>query len=179
MTSQNLILLGLLMDGPQHGYDLKQKVDRSLSDIGPITSGTIYYTLRRLEDRQWVSSHRERSGSRPERIVYEITDAGKAAFQELLQESLTTPERPWFLFDVGLYFAPHVSPEFLLSAVETKLQELEQSRQRAAEIDGDDPQRWPFHLRFIRERWQRVMDAHEDWYRDLMNTVRKMQKDNK
>ena len=67
---QDLIILGLLKEQPKHGYELKNVVDERLRYFAEITSGTVYYTLKKLEKLGYVTRSHERDGDRPERNVF-------------------------------------------------------------------------------------------------------------
>ena len=60
---QDLVLLGLLKESPKHGYEIKQVVDERMQRIARITSGTVYYTLRKLEEKGFVTKTRARSAA--------------------------------------------------------------------------------------------------------------------
>lgn len=171
MQTQDLVILGLLMDGPRHGYELKQTIDSTLSEIAQITSGTVYYTLRRLEKAGLVDPRRERRGNRPERTVYQITKPGQEEFHRLLREALFSHERPDFTFDVGLYFSPHIGLDELERAVDTKIEQMEAYRGKLGRLERAFPGRWPFHLHYIREHARTVLDGTEEWLRRLKNKV--------
>ncbi len=80
-------ILGLLSDGPLHGYELKQLYEHRLVPGGQLNFGQVYTSLDRLNrDGLVVSDHVARAGS-PDRKVYSLTAAGQAA----LAEWLSTP----------------------------------------------------------------------------------------
>jgi len=171
MQTQDLVILGLLMDGPRHGYELKQTIDATLSDIAQISSGTVYYTLRCLEKNGWVTSTTERRGNRPERTVYAVTTRGQGEFRRLLREALFLEERPFFAFDAALYFSRHAELGLLEEAVDDKLRQTETYRRRLSEVEAAFPGRWPFHLYYIREHARIILDSSEEWLRRLKNKV--------
>jgi DNA-binding PadR family transcriptional regulator len=89
------VLLGLLAEGPRHGYDLKRAHDTRLTQAKPLPYGQVYATLGRLErDGLVVPAAQGRDGG-PERTSYALTAAGRQA----LDGWLSTVEPP----------APHVS----------------------------------------------------------------------
>jgi poly-beta-hydroxybutyrate-responsive repressor len=68
-------LLAILRDWNAHGYELGKR----LADVGlpPFDSGTIYRTLRQLEQDGFISSFWDMSPSGPARRMYSITRAGE------------------------------------------------------------------------------------------------------
>lgn len=84
-------ILSCLIRKPGHGYEL-QGLLRRYSDVHPMTNVNVYPLLRALETKGCVSSRTEVTHSRA-RKVYEITDRGRAEFEQWLDspvEDLTT-----------------------------------------------------------------------------------------
>ncbi|KRE42881.1 PadR family transcriptional regulator [Knoellia sp. Soil729] len=82
-------LLGLLHEGPAHGYQLRQRLNEALGAFRALSYGTLYPALSGLLDRgliaqsaapRWQATSAKPSGRN--RIVYEITAAGKEAFED-------------------------------------------------------------------------------------------------
>lgn len=73
------VLLLLLTDGPSHGYQLRNRLQRMIpSDAAPPDPGWLYRRLRALEEVGSLrSSWTANPGAGPSRRVYEITDAGR------------------------------------------------------------------------------------------------------
>ena len=82
-------LLGLLHEGPAHGYQLRQRLNEALGAFRALSYGTLYPALSGLLDRGLIAQSAPadtagtatRSAGR-NRIVYEITAAGKEAFEQ-------------------------------------------------------------------------------------------------
>lgn len=72
------ILLGCL-ETPASGYDLKAYFDQQIRQFWSAELSQIYPTLKRLERRGWLTSHREPSDKGPPRTVYTRTPDGREA----------------------------------------------------------------------------------------------------
>ena len=68
-----LYLLSLLSDGPRHGYEVIQDLERRFNGLYSPSAGTVYPRLAKLEEEGLV----ERSDE-GRKAVYRITDAGRA-----------------------------------------------------------------------------------------------------
>jgi DNA-binding PadR family transcriptional regulator len=110
MIEHELILLGLLKEGPKHGYEIKVKINEILSLFTGVNVKSIYYPLRILEQKKLVAQCSRKSGRRPERFVYELTEKGQARFFELLNKSFLDFRRPQFTLDLSLYFLHYMKP---------------------------------------------------------------------
>ena len=167
-----IIVLTLLDEEPRSGYDIKQVVDERLDGIVEITTGTVYYTVKKLEQRGWLKGTVSRQGKRPERRVFRITAEGRKALVQLVEHCLTEPDRPYSPFDVALYVSPLIRPEKLIAAVDHRVEQLQKNRERLQHIEQKFPGRWPFHLYYLREKTKEIIDCNERWCQRLK---RKMQ----
>jgi DNA-binding PadR family transcriptional regulator len=105
-------ILGLLHEGPMHGYELRKQLATKLGAIrAAIGYGTLYPTLRRLQAANLITEAGETPAtddavppltSRRGRVVYKITAEGKERFGELLAEA--GPET-WEDAGFGVHFA--------------------------------------------------------------------------
>jgi DNA-binding PadR family transcriptional regulator len=84
-----IALLGVLARRPAHGYDVKATLKRWDMDWwAGIQSGSIYAGLRKLEGDGFIAvKETGRNGNRPAHRVYEITDAGREEFRNLLRHA--------------------------------------------------------------------------------------------
>lgn len=111
-------LLGLLIRyGRQHGYSLKETISREVADFAKIKLPTIYYNLEKLKTQGYVTAAVEKDGNRPEKTVYEITDAGRGYFSSLTAEILKEAYEPEFLLDAVLYFLEFTDTQKLIESL--------------------------------------------------------------
>ncbi len=97
-------ILGLLMEGPRHGYELK----RALGELGfwKVSFGSLYPALKRLEKRGAI----EASAGSGRRKSYTITDQGRETFDTLLATDPEASESDR-AFQVRLAFLTHLPQE--------------------------------------------------------------------
>src|SRR5262245_59691359 len=81
-------VLALLDDEPSYGYELKSAFEAAIGpQWGALNIGHLYQVLDRLQRDGLVSSYRIEQSAKPDRVMYSITDAGRAE----LAEWLTSP----------------------------------------------------------------------------------------
>jgi DNA-binding PadR family transcriptional regulator len=78
------VLLGILTDGPRHGYDVKRAHDDRFPGAKPMAYGQVYAALSKLERDGSVEVAEVASDGGPERTSYAITAAGRRALTEWL-----------------------------------------------------------------------------------------------
>src|SRR6476619_2664548 len=78
------VILGLLRRGERHGYELKREHDQRFPQATPIAFGVVYSTLDRLHRRGLVEPRGVQRVDGPDRMVFEITEAGSAELRSWL-----------------------------------------------------------------------------------------------
>lgn len=79
LTPSELIVLGLIIERPQHGYDLEQVIERrGIRQWTEIGFSSIYYLLTKLEKRGLVHAP-EAPATAKARRVFHATDSGREA----------------------------------------------------------------------------------------------------
>ena len=90
MSSLRHAILGIVEFQPVHGYEIRRILQEGISSFWPVNLAGIYPSLRRLEEEGLVTHSTEASGAgRPDRKVFEITEAGR---QEMVRWRGLPPE---------------------------------------------------------------------------------------
>ncbi|HUO89727.1 MAG TPA: PadR family transcriptional regulator [Rhizomicrobium sp.] len=105
MSSIRLFVLSVVAEfGPVHGHLIRQFAERMQAPLWTdISVGAIYGAINRLASEGLLrETKQERAGNRPTRQLYEITEEGRRALDELRREGLS---EIWFKpdpFDLAL-----------------------------------------------------------------------------
>lgn len=103
-----LAVLGLLLDAPMHGYELRKQLNALLGMIRALSYGTLYPTLKTLVAAGLIREAVADNGTMPAlagrraRIVYELTAEGKERFQGLVR---SPGPSAWEDENFGVHFA--------------------------------------------------------------------------
>ena len=73
-------LLGILMTGPKHGYELHGYVSAKMNQFWDLSMSQVYALLKRLENNGVVVSQEERQEGRPAKKIFSLTQKGKERF---------------------------------------------------------------------------------------------------
>lgn len=94
------VVLGILLEGPAYPYQLLVEAEkRSDHHAAAVSRGTLYNAVTALAEQGWIVEEEvQRSGNRPERTVYAITDAGRAELVRRLDAEIRNPEREFSRF---------------------------------------------------------------------------------
>jgi DNA-binding PadR family transcriptional regulator len=121
MEHRSLILLGLLMNQSQHGYQINEFIERNLSTVTDMKKPTAYAALDRLSQNGYIDIQLEQEGNRPTRKVYSINENGKQYFYTLLLNNLASAESVNYQGDIGLMFIDLLPLEKTIPALKERL----------------------------------------------------------
>ncbi len=119
MSVAQLAILGLLMEKPMHGYEIKQRLKASPGVFWMINYGSIYPTLRKLESEKCVIA-KEETGV-PTKKVYEITDKGREKFIDILKARTKREIHVRDEFTLHLFFLDYLTEANAMELLESKL----------------------------------------------------------
>jgi len=153
MTKETLIL-GLLKKKPMSGYDVKQLIEEELTNFAPISSGSLYHTLKALEKRGFVTNTVVKDGPHPEKRIYQITPKGAETFDKLISQNVTNFERPLLSLDVSLYFLDEANNTKFLDHMRKLLSKLKAYHKRAEKFrDTLSKKGAPYNIKSIPEHY--------------------------
>ncbi|UED73952.1 PadR family transcriptional regulator [Brevibacillus sp. DP1.3A] len=124
--SLKLLVLGLLMEGEKHPYEVQQQVKaRGMDCYMKYAKGSLYYAFDQLEKSGMIEVKEViRETSRPEKTMYGITVKGEEQFQQLLLEELQKPMQLTNPIYAALTFASYGNPQKMDEALEGNIQEV-------------------------------------------------------
>ncbi|MEU0508288.1 helix-turn-helix transcriptional regulator [Amycolatopsis sp. NPDC006125] len=125
-----LVLLSLLAEQPMHPYRMRELIKgRGKDRIANVAQrNSVYQTIDRLLRAELIAVREtERDERRPERTVYEITDAGRAALRDWTAEMLGSPAREFPEFPAALATLMVLTPDEALARLSDRAAELSAS----------------------------------------------------
>lgn len=140
------MLLGIIKDEPLSGYDLNKFFTHVIQYFWSADRSRIYRTLHQMHADGWVEIEYVAQDDSPDKKVYHITEAGRAA----LHTWLTAPDEPqpsrvpWL---GKLFFGSDLPPDDLVAILERRIVSL-QAELDELESRSEDPDAL---LAFIRD----------------------------
>lgn len=124
--SPEFALLGFLIAGPSHGYDLHQRFTVELGHVWHVSQSQAYAILKRLEQRGDISAQVIEQEKLPARQLLLITAQGRQRFFEWLEVGIATNSRSIRLeFLTRLYFTQLHKPENIAQVYKAQADEIE------------------------------------------------------
>jgi DNA-binding PadR family transcriptional regulator len=114
-----LFVLGELMTEPKHGYRLQESLKHAVGPVRRISSGTLYPLISRLvtSGRIRLQFEGQQDGGRT-RKLYQITEAGRVRFQELMMKPLELSVDTELMFQFKMAYFPHVTKDVRIACLD-------------------------------------------------------------
>lgn len=171
-------VLGLLHDGPTHGYELRRHLNTALGPFRALSYGTLYPALRSLLDRGLIAQSSARpakvssSASSRNRIVYEITAEGKERFDELAARADSAAYEDDG-FDVRFAFFARTEAEVRLRILEGRRSRLEENLHRVRETSSRNRQRMDAWTSALQRHGEDTTEREVRWLTELIDAERR------
>jgi DNA-binding PadR family transcriptional regulator len=118
--STEFALLGFLRRQPMYGYEIHQQLSEAtgLGLVWRLKQSQLYALLTKLEREGFVTTTIEYQEARPPRKMFELTQAGRQAFQDWVQRPVGQGRKLRLDFMAKLYFARLEGPEVTAHLIE-------------------------------------------------------------
>lgn len=122
-----LAVLSCLYERPMHPYEISQTLRmRAKQDSIRLNFGSLYGVVASLEKRGLVRAVETlRSGKRPPRTIYEVTEAGRTELTEWLSELVAVPVKEYLQFEAGLSLLGGLPPDDAVALLRQRCDTLE------------------------------------------------------
>lgn len=159
-----LLILGLLLRGPLYGYEL-HRIMRAHGDLyADLKKGNLYYLLDRLAGDGYLHMTAEAGarGARGERLIYELTDAGRVRFSGLLREIMVTYEPVHSGIDTAVVFLSQLLPAEGMALLEERRRIVTERRAQVATDLGNLAKSGPL-VHIATDHIVSLIDAELSW----------------
>ena len=135
-------LLGFLLDGPMHGYDLYKQVSQQLGAVWRLGMSQMYAIFNLYAAQGWLRTRTLTQGARPSKKILELTPTGRKAFEAWLDQPARGLREFRIDFFLRLYFARAAGAATAKRLIERQIaasqKELEMLRSREAAEEEDE-----------------------------------------
>ncbi len=165
--SPEYALLGFLIAGPSHGYDLHQRFTSELGSVWHLSQSQAYAILKRLENKGDISTRLVEQDKLPTRQMLRITSAGRRYFMDWLGNGCGSNARSIRLeFLTRLYFSNLYTPENTAKIYATQSAEIKDSIQRLEDLLAHLPDEQIYN-RLSLDLRLRQMKLIEEWMTEI------------
>jgi DNA-binding PadR family transcriptional regulator len=121
-----MAVLVCLYEKSMHPYEIAQTLrQRAKQESVRLNYGSLYAVVESLDKRGLIKANSTiREGKRPERTVYDITDAGAREMVDWLNDLIGVPVKEYPQFMAGLSFIAALHPDEALTALRARADAL-------------------------------------------------------
>jgi DNA-binding PadR family transcriptional regulator len=170
-----LAVLVCLYERPMHPYEMASTLrERAKHESIKLNYGSLYTVVDALARAGLIRSVETiREGRRPERTVYDVTDAGVVLLIDWLSDLLRTPVKEFTRFEAGLSMMAALPPEDVVRLLKARLLALEiELRQDEGLHEGLGPEFNVPRLFWIEYEYRVTLRrAERDWLRALIPEI--------
>lgn len=172
-----LAILGLLLESPMHGYELRKRLTGLLGAFRAFSYGSLYPALRRMQADGLIEEDSAPSGTtvllRGKR-VYQMTEAGRMRFSELVAD--TGPQNYTDDgFGVHLAFFNRTPAEARMRILEGRRRQVEERREGLREAIGRASSSFDRYTKQLHQLGLESSEREVKWLNDLIAAERTAQ----
>jgi DNA-binding PadR family transcriptional regulator len=193
-----LVILGFLMRMPYHGYLIAKIINDMIGPFARLSNGRLYPLLAKLEQEGLISPAPEEAmpaslGPAHDRQhhSYQITDAGRQRFNELMMDTTSNPGeyRRIFWFKLpNLHFLEPAERLYLLDHyinfcqthsgnLATESRDLERKATQMSIMSAEQLDATLEAMRHIQDQWQLELDSARAWREREATKIEKQQQE--
>ena len=166
-------VLGLLHEGPTHGYDLRRRLNTALGPFRALSYGTLYPALRSLLERGLIAEAEDPAAvGRRKRVVYELTAAGKEQFSDLVARTDSSAYDDDG-FDVRFAFFARTERDVRIRILEGRRSRLEEDLERVRDTAVRRRERMDAYTAALQQHGEETTEREVRWLSELIDAERR------
>jgi PadR family transcriptional regulator AphA len=171
LTTTEYAVLGMVAYGEASGYELARAAARGIGFIWAPSRSQIYKVLPRLAEWGLVTSREVEQRGRPDKALYRITRAGRAALRTWVEEVEDDPAGPTSVFLLKILYAWSAPPNAGLGQLEAYRRRLEHVIEHFEQLARDLPEDEPVHSLIALRHGLARGRATLDWIDESIRTL--------
>ena len=169
-----LAILGLLLESPMHGYELRKRLTGLLGAFRAFSYGSLYPALRRMQIDGLIVEDAAPLGTtklRRARRVYQLSDSGRQRFSELVAD--TGPQNYTDDgFGVHLAFFNRTPAEARMRILEGRRRQVEERREGLREAIARASSSFDRYTKQLHQLGLESSEREVKWLNDLIAAER-------
>lgn len=143
--SAEYVLLGALMSGPRHGYEILQFINTTLESTWYVSTSQLYLLLKRLKQEGLIRSRVEAQDNRPPKRVFSLTSEGEKVFLDWLHNPSKHVRDLRIEFLAKLFFFDRLSLKGGSELIKVQVQVLEEIREKIEQRQKNEKEKNPYN----------------------------------
>jgi DNA-binding PadR family transcriptional regulator len=168
---QRLVMLGILKDGPKHGYQIKKIIQKELGVFSEIDTQSIYYPLKKMEKEGLIHKEVVKRRVGITRYIYTITPRGNKEFLKLALGALLSKRRPFIDIDIPLYFLPYLEKKEVMARLRLRRMFLKKAKDWLF-AKSNTAKKPPAHQELLLKHQLNLLNAEEIFLGDIIHRMK-------
>lgn len=160
--SHRHLILGLLLEAPMSGYDIKKRLSETMSMIASPGYGAVYPTLHRLFEEGAVTMNVVKQDGKPSKKVYTIAEPGRKELVAWLRKP-SSPDKVTREFLLKVLLAQNLELDDLKEELERRREETETFYKTLKELKTQPAKQVNGHHNLVITYAQRMCEAELCW----------------
>ncbi|MGD2072508.1 MAG: PadR family transcriptional regulator [Candidatus Thorarchaeota archaeon] len=179
ISDRETAILGLLCQKSQYGYELEKTIEeRGMRTWTTIGFSSIYYVLKKLEEKGLIESTIKDMEGNPPRKIYSVTESGSSVLKEKLKKLLSQNKKSISPFDLGIAYHFLLDPEEVIACLTLYLASLDKReallRQKMKENENRGV---PYRVIALFSRPLALIEAERKWVTSFIKNKEKWRND--
>jgi DNA-binding PadR family transcriptional regulator len=172
-TRIDLLLLGLLLDRPMHGYELYQQIQaEGIDDWFNVSMAGVYYSLGKLREQDLVAESRQQGARSARKSTYRLTEEGRAAFFSAMESQALSHEPIYLDYDLIIYLLNRLPLLRAISLLEQHQAFLAEQAQQVQDTLDAERARGGSPLRLaVLDHGRRYLEMEQAWLADVIRSI--------
>jgi PadR family transcriptional regulator AphA len=124
--SPEYALLGVLMTGPKHGYEVHSYFSSHMDQFWRLSMSQVYALLKRMEKNRMVVSKEEWQDKRPAKKIFSITHTGEEIFVKWVHSPVNHVRNLRIEFMAKLFFLKELQPTSAPAIIDKQIEILQE-----------------------------------------------------
>ncbi|MFT8315723.1 MAG: PadR family transcriptional regulator [Clostridium sp.] len=144
------LVLGLIWKRPLNPYEITKLMERSeIQDWFPMTSASIYTTIRNLSSKGYIVGETISEGNLPPKTMYSLTKKGEEALINSLEIGLETYKTEASNFGISLFHICSLNKDNAIDLLKKRLNKLKNIKFKADKKLNTNTNKIPINFRMM------------------------------
>ena len=169
-----MAILGVIAEGPLHGYELRKRMVPVLGLLTAISYGALYPSLRTLVTKGYLAEEDTSTSDvypKRNRVVYRITPAGQARLAELVADDGTSSADDE-MFPVRIAMFRQASPETRMRVLQGRRRRLEDRLDQMRENLAKGRERLDAYTLELQQHGLDALEREVEWLGQMIDRER-------
>lgn len=122
LSKVSVLILGIIAEKPVNPYEITKLLEKiQVKDWFSVATSSVYVTIKKLDQRGYISGKNVKEGNMPEKTVYTVTKKGEKALSQTLTDFLLNTELDPVKFNIACLMLHHLEKDESLNVLKKRL----------------------------------------------------------